>query len=76
MTVLAKTSGNLTDLPSVNEFGSWKPVQLGICSEIDDNQRRREAVNTEVVGFTALEAVTRQRLMKTQQTEKTEYVLT
>jgi hypothetical protein len=34
-----------------------------------------EDVNTEVEGSTALEAVTRQRQVKTQQTEKTYYVL-
>jgi hypothetical protein len=32
-------------------------------------------VNTEVEGSVALEAVTRKRLEKTQQTEKTPYVL-
>jgi hypothetical protein len=47
------------------EFDNWKPVQLGSCSEIGDSQRGREAVNTEVEGSTALEAVTRQRLVKT-----------
>jgi hypothetical protein len=52
------------------DFGIWKPVQLGGCSETGDSQRRREAVNTEVEGFMALEAVTRQRLVKTQHTEK------
>jgi hypothetical protein len=50
-------------------------VHLGSCSEIGDSQRGREAVNTEVEGDKALEAVTRQRLVKTQQTEKTYYVL-
>jgi hypothetical protein len=35
----------------------------------------RQNVNTEVEGFAALKAVTRQRLVKTQQTEKTYYVL-
>jgi hypothetical protein len=46
-------------------------VQLGNCSEIGDSQRGREAVNADVQGPTTLEAVTRQRLVKTQQTEKT-----
>jgi hypothetical protein len=45
-------------------------VQVVSCSEIRDSQRRREAVNTEVHGFMLLEAFTRQRLLKTQQTEK------
>jgi hypothetical protein len=45
-------------------------VQLGSCSEIGDSQRGREAVNTEVEESTALEAVTRQRLVRAQQTEK------
>jgi hypothetical protein len=45
--------------------------RIGDRSEIGDSQRGREAVNTEVEGPTALEAVTRQRLAKTQQTEKT-----
>jgi hypothetical protein len=35
------------------------------------SQRGLEAVNTEVEGSTVLETVTRQRLVKTQQTEKT-----
>jgi hypothetical protein len=56
-------------------FGGWKPVQLGSCSEIGNSQRGREDVNTEVEGSAALKAVTRQRLVKTQQTEKTYYVL-
>jgi hypothetical protein len=47
-----------------------KLVQPGSCSEIGDSQRGREAVNTEVEGSAALEAVTRQLLVKTQQTEK------
>jgi hypothetical protein len=34
-----------------------------------------EAVNTEVEGSTVLKAVTRQRLVKTEQTEKTQYML-
>jgi hypothetical protein len=45
-------------------------AQPGRCSEIVDNQRRCEAVNTEFEGSTALEAITR-RLVKTQQSEKT-----
>jgi hypothetical protein len=53
------------------DFGSWKLVQLGSCSEIGDSQRGREAVNTKVEGSTALKAVTRRRLVKTQQSEKT-----
>lgn len=32
-------------------------------------------VNTEVVGITALEAISRKRLLKPQQTEKTVYLL-
>jgi hypothetical protein len=50
-------------------------VQLGSCSDIGESQRRSEAVITEVEEYTAFAAVTRQRLMKTQQTEKTSYVL-
>jgi hypothetical protein len=46
-------------------------VQLGSCSEIGDSKRGREAMNMEVEGSAALEDVTRQRLVKTQQTEKT-----
>jgi hypothetical protein len=46
-------------------------VQFRSCNEIGDSQRGREAVNTEVEGSTALEAVTRPRLVKAQQTEKT-----
>jgi hypothetical protein len=45
-------------------------IQLGSCCEIGDSQRRHEAVNTEVEGCTALEAVIKQRPVKTQQTEK------
>jgi hypothetical protein len=44
--------------------------QLGSCSEIGDGQRGREAVDMEAEGYMALEAVTRQRLVKKQQTEK------
>jgi hypothetical protein len=44
--------------------------QLRSCSEIGDSQKGHEAVNREVEGSTALEAVTRQQLVKTQQTEK------
>jgi hypothetical protein len=43
--------------------------QLGNCSELDDSQRGHEAVNTEVEGTTALEAITRQPV-NTQQIEK------
>jgi hypothetical protein len=46
-------------------------VQLGSYSEIGDSQQGREAVNTEAEEATALEAVTRQWLVKRQQTEKT-----
>jgi hypothetical protein len=41
----------------------------------DHSQREREPVNMEVEESTALEAVTRQRLVETQQTEKTQCVL-
>jgi hypothetical protein len=44
-------------------------VQLGSCSEKGNSQRRREAVNTKVMGSEALEAVTRQRLVKTRKTD-------
>jgi hypothetical protein len=57
------------------DFGSWKPVQLGSCSERGDSQRGLETVNVEVEGSTALKAVTGKRLVKTQQPETTEYVL-
>jgi hypothetical protein len=50
------------------EFGSRKSLQLGSCS---GSQRGREALNMEVDGCTLLEAVTRQRFLKTQQTDKT-----
>jgi hypothetical protein len=52
------------------ECCSWKSVQLWSCSRIGDNERRREAVNKGVDGSTPLEAVTRQKLVKAQQTEK------
>jgi hypothetical protein len=45
-------------------------VQLGSCGEIGDSQRGHEAVNTEVEGTTALEAVTRQPV-NTQQAKET-----
>jgi hypothetical protein len=45
-------------------------VQLACCSKIGDSQRGCETVNTEVEVSMSLEAITRQRLMKTQQTEK------
>jgi hypothetical protein len=45
-------------------------VQFGSCSEISDSKRGLEAVNKEVEGYTALGAVTRQRLVKTKQTGK------
>jgi hypothetical protein len=41
-----------------------------VSSEIGDSQRGREDMNKKVEGSTALEAVTRQLLVKTQQTEK------
>jgi hypothetical protein len=47
-------------------------LQLGTRG---DSQREREAVNREVEGSTALETVTRQRLMMIQHTEKIFYVL-
>jgi hypothetical protein len=43
--------------------------QLGSCNETGDGQRGREAVNTEVAS-TALGALSRRGLVKTQQTEK------
>jgi hypothetical protein len=46
-------------------------VQLGNCNATGDSQRGPEAVNTEIEGYTVLEAITRQRLVKTQLTEKT-----
>jgi hypothetical protein len=46
-------------------------IQLGSCSVIGDSQQGCEAMNTEVEGSTVLEAITRQRLVKTQQTQKT-----
>jgi hypothetical protein len=46
-------------------------VQLISCSKIGDSQQGREVVNMEVEGPTALKAVTRQRLVKTKQTENT-----
>jgi hypothetical protein len=45
-------------------------VQLGSCSEIGDSQRGRDAVNTEVEGSATFEAVTREQLVKTQETEE------
>jgi hypothetical protein len=53
------------------EFGSWKTVQLGTCSEISDSQWQHEAVNMEVEGSMASQAVTRQQLVKTWRTQKT-----
>lgn len=50
-------------------------IQLRSFSEIGDRQQGHEAMNTEVEACTALEAVTRQRLVKTQQTKKVYYVL-
>jgi hypothetical protein len=41
------------------------------CSKLGDSQRGREAMNTEVERSTTLEAVSRQRQVKTQQMEKT-----
>jgi hypothetical protein len=46
----SELAGDLVSL----EFGSSKPVQIGSCREIGDSQRRRQAVNTEVEGRTAL----------------------
>jgi hypothetical protein len=55
-------------------FESWavgsQLVQLGSCSEIGDSQRGCEAVNTEVEVSTSLGVITRQRLAKPQETEK------
>jgi hypothetical protein len=48
-------------------FGS-QLAQLRSCS---DSQQGLEAVNTEVKVSTALEAIIRRRVVKTQQTEKT-----
>jgi hypothetical protein len=44
-------------------------------SEVGDSQSDREALIMEFEEFTVLETVTRQRLLKTQQTETSEYVL-
>jgi hypothetical protein len=44
--------------------------RLGSISEIGDSQRGHKTVNTEVERSAALEAITRQRLVKIQQTEK------
>jgi hypothetical protein len=56
----------VSDLVEISAVGK-QLVQLGSCS---DSQRDLEAVNTEVEEFTMFEAVTRQRLVKTQQTDK------
>jgi hypothetical protein len=45
-------------------------VQLGSCNGIGDRQRGHKAVNTEFEESMALKAITRQRLVKIQQTEK------
>jgi hypothetical protein len=50
--------------PPTWEFASWKTVQLVSCSEIGDSHGGPKAGNTEVEGSTALETVTRQRLVK------------
>jgi hypothetical protein len=52
----------VSDLVESSAIGG-QLVQLESCS---DSQRELEAVNKEVEGSTALEAVTRQRLVKTQ----------
>jgi hypothetical protein len=57
----------MSDLFESSAVGS-QLIQLGSCS---DSQRGFESVNTEVAGSTTLETVTRQRPLKTQQTEKT-----
>jgi hypothetical protein len=57
----------VSDLVESSAVGS-QLVQLRSCS---DSQRGLEAVNTEVDGSAALEAVIRQRLAKTQQCEET-----
>jgi hypothetical protein len=64
----------VSDIVESSAVGS-QLVQLENCSEIGDSQREREAVNTEVEKSTTQEAVTRQRLVKIQQTEKTQCVL-
>jgi hypothetical protein len=46
-----------------------------VVVETGGSQRGRVAVHTEVEGSTPLKAVPRQRLVKTQQTVKAEYVL-
>jgi hypothetical protein len=48
----------------------WSIVSLLVSCEIGNSKRGREAVNKEVDGSAALEAVTRQPV-KTQQTGKT-----
>jgi hypothetical protein len=54
----------------VSSAGRSQSVELGSCSEVGDSQRGRGDVNTEVEESTAFEAVTKQRLVKTQQTDK------
>jgi hypothetical protein len=50
---------------------SWEPVNTTRELEATgDSQRGREAVNTEFERSTMLEALTRQRLGKTEQTEE------
>jgi hypothetical protein len=50
-----------------SDFGSWKLVQLGSCSEFSDSQRGHEAMGKEFEVSTALEAVTTKQLVKTEQ---------
>jgi hypothetical protein len=57
------------------DFGSWKPVQLGSCSELGDSQQGHKGINKEFEVSTALEAVTTKRLVKTEQTGETQYML-
>jgi hypothetical protein len=56
----------VSDIVEISAVGK-QLVQFGSCC---DSQRGLEVINTEVEGSTALEAVTRQLLVKTQQTEK------
>jgi hypothetical protein len=60
----------VSDLVEISAVGS-QLVQVGSCSEIGESTRGFEAVNTEVEVSKWLEAVTRQRLVKIQQTETT-----
>jgi hypothetical protein len=48
---------------------------LGSCCKGGDSQPEREAVNIKYEGSMALEAITRQLLLKTQETGKVLYVM-